>query len=434
MKKPKLIQTEIQSITSEGLGLSLTQDKQLYSIGAYPGETITGQVIKKRKGKRWLIPAEDSEIEHPSAHRIEAREDHYLSCSPWQTISYDYQVELKKEMLAKAYDEYAGEALPIHTFYGAQQQTEYRTKMEFSFWNDKGLYLAFHKRGSPFVNVTLPQGCLLGSKKINEVALAICKAIETAGIEKRNLKTLTLRESKSTGDIIGLLLVTFEEIEKPFSLPDIPGLKGVTIAYSSPLSPASRIDTILYQEGQDYLDETIDGLSIRYPLDGFFQNNIELFEKALHNIKDVVKSCSSLLELYSGVGTIGLALHAQARKITGVEVVPSSVLFANENARRNNIKNYFSIEVPAEKMDAKLLHGIDVLVLDPPRSGLHPDVVKSILEATPQKIVYLSCNPSTQARDYALLKTAYTPLLLNGYDFYPQTMHMESLLVLEKKL
>ena len=429
MKKPQIIETTIEALNPDGFGTATYNEHQILAIGAFPNETMQAQVIKKRKGRRWVIPAE---VTIPSPHRIEPLEDHYLSCSPWQAVTYEYQLQLKEQMLKDAYIEHAGAAVPINTFYGAEQTQGYRTKMEFSFWNDDGLYLAFHKRGSPFVNITLPHGCILGSKKLNEVGLAICKATEQAGIEKRNLKTLTLRESKSNGAIIGLLLVTIEQVDKPFTLKDIPGLNGITVAYSSPLSPASRIDTVLYEEGDQFLDETIDGLSIHYPLDGFFQNNLELFNKALTDIKDVVNSCDTLVELYSGVGTIGLALHKQAKHIKGVEVVPSPVVYANENARRNKISNYEAIEIPAEKIDPTLLQNIDVLVLDPPRSGLHPDVVNSILAMMPPKIVYLSCNPSTQARDYMALKNHYSPTLLNGYDFYPNTMHMESLLVLEK--
>jgi 23S rRNA (uracil1939-C5)-methyltransferase len=431
MKKPQIIETAIESLTPEGFGSSTYNEKEILAIGAYPKEIVKGKVIKKRKGKRWIVPEEVLTV---SPQRVEPIEDHYLSCSPWQTINYNYQIELKKEMLEKAFKEYAQEALPIQKFHSAQETNGYRTKMEYSFWNDNGLHLAFHKRGSPFVNVPLPAGCILGSKKLNDVGLAICKAVEEAGIEKRNLKTLTLRESKSNGDIIGLLLVTIESVDIPFSLKDIPGLAGIVIAYSSPLSPASRIDTLLYQEGQDYLDETISGLTIRYPLDGFFQNNLELFDKALEDIRDVVKSCTTLVELYSGVGTIGLALHTQAKEIRGVEIVPSSVTYARENARRNGIKNYTVQELPAEKIDANVLLDADVVILDPPRSGLHQDVVKSILSAGTKKIVYLSCNPSTQARDYSLLKDYYSPTLLHGYDFYPNTMHMESLLVLDKKI
>lgn len=428
MKQPKILPVTITGVNPDGFGTAQFEDKAIIAIGAYPGEEIQGQVIKKRKGRRWLIPAA---VTTPSPHRIEPKEDHYLSCSPWQTIPYSYQVELKEQMLKDAFQEYAGAALPVNQFYGATEQSGYRTKMEFSFWNDDGLYLAFHKRGSPFVNVTLPHGCLLGSEKLNQVGLSICKAIETAGIEKRNLKTLTLRESKSTGSIIGLLLVTLEEVAPPFTLSQIPGLDGITFAYSDPRSPTSRIDTMIYQEGNQFLSESVAGLDIHYPLDGFFQNNMEMFNLALKDIKDVVKSQSKLLELYSGVGTIGLALHEQVREIQGIELVPSSVQYANENAHRNNINNYTAQEVPAEKMDASLLQNIDVLLLDPPRSGLHPDVVKYILEEKPPTIVYLSCNPSTQARDYAALKDHYSPTLLNGYDFYPQTMHMESLLVLK---
>lgn len=430
MKKPHSpIKTTITSLSPEGFGLSQHNEKQVLSIGAFPGETIQGQVIKKRKGRRWVVP---EAVTIPSPYRIDPQEDHYLSCSPWQAISYDYQIELKKQMVKAAYAEYAQEELPINTFYAAKQQYGYRTKMEYSFWNDNGLHLAFHKRGSPFVNVPLPQGCLLGSKPVNKVALQICKAVETAGIAKRDLKTLTLRESKTNGDIIALLLVTIEQLDNLPDVAQIDGLKGITIAYSSPLSPASRIDTILYQEGQQYLEESINGLSIRYPLDGFFQNNLEMFQVALKDIGDVVNYKTEAVELYSGVGTIGLALHNKLTHITGVEVVPSSIEFAMKNEHTNNVVNYKTIHLAAEKIDPAILK-TDTLILDPPRSGLHPDVVKSITASQykPKQIIYLSCNPSTQARDYALLKPFYSPTLLNSYDFYPQTMHLESLLVLE---
>ena len=153
-------------------------------------------------------------------------------------------------------------------------------------------------------------------------------------------------------------------------------------------------------------------------------------------MKEIAKNVGadeSILELYSGVGTIGLLLAEMAKKVHGIEIVPNATAAAKENAVRNNITNYVAECIPAEKMDARLLDGKDVLVLDPPRSGLHPKVLDMIKEKLPPKIIYLSCNPETQARDYSALAEHYKIEKIVGFDFYPQTPHLESLLVLTSK-
>lgn len=450
----------IEKLTTEGYGFLQLNGMDFYVIGALPGETVEIRVIKKRKGRRWAIV---ENVIESDVGRIPPLEDHFVSCSPWQVFPYPKQLELKENMLKQAFLEEAGldvEAeVPERKFFGAtplSQTTGYRTKVEMNFWyEDNFLYLAFHKRGTPFVLTPLTKGCILASKSINETSLKVIQLINEHKIPKSDLKSLTIRESKTKDCRIALLCVKRKDFTLPFSLEDIPGLAGLVVAYSDPLSPASLITEILDVQGQDYLEEDIDGLQIRYPIDGFFQNNISLFGKALKIMQDVVKSlaaggggkstvttegdagpnCDSekigkIVELYSGVGTIGLALCKQAKEVTGVEVVPSSIELAKENALRNNITNYTCFALPAEKMDSSVLADVDVLVLDPPRTGLHADVVNYILEHAPKTILYLSCNPVTQARDYALLKGKYSPTALYGFDFYPQTMHMESLVVL----
>lgn len=430
-RKQKLYRTTITGLTPEGMGITSYNGKPLFVIGAVPGEEVTALVTKKRKA---YMQAVVQEVHSPSPYRLQTHEDHYLSCSPWQPFTYDYQLTLKEQMLTQAYTEYAEETLAVNAFYGAPEQQGYRNKMEFSFWNEEGyMYLAFHKRGSPFVKVPLPNGCLLGGKLTNDLAYSINLALNTAGISKQDLKVLILRESKAHRKAVALLLVTNPEREYPIQKSMFPEtLDGLCIAYSSPRSPAAGIETIISTEGTLFLDEEVGGMKFRYPIDGFFQNNIALFEQAVEDMKTHITPARKMVELYSGVGTIGQLLHTMAEEVLGVEIIESAVEMATYNATQNGISNYTALHSASEKLDSALLNETDILVLDPPRAGLHPDVIQMILEKQPKQIVYLSCNPSTQAKDYALLRSMYSPTWLAGYDFYPNALHLESLLILQR--
>ncbi len=449
----KKLTVRVENLTSEGFGYAKHNENDVFVIGAIPGEMVETFIIKKRAGRRWAIvntvveaspdrigtPVGVEEFENVNDGNSSVGvsfEDHYLSCSPWQVFSYQKQIELKRQMLVQAYAEH-GITIKVDDFVAAPQTEGYRTKMECNFWyQDNYLYMAFHKRGTPFVLTPLPEGCKLASVATNAVAKRIVELINKYKIPKTDLKSLTIRESKTQNQRVAILCVKRDDFALPFQLSDIPDLHGLVTVFSDPLSPASQFTKILRTEGLDFLEETIAGLTFRYPLDGFFQNNIPLFEKALEKMRDVVNSQApvrNIVELYSGVGTIGLALCQQADKVTGIESVPSSIEYARANARRNSISNYECQAITAEKMDSNLLADTDILVLDPPRTGLHQDVVNSILQAKPKTILYLSCNPVTQARDCALLKQHYSPASLTGYDFYPNTMHMESLLVLTRR-
>ena len=153
----------------------------------------------------------------------------------------------------------------------------------------------------------------------------------------------------------------------------------------------------------------------------------------MQSIAEHVSPGARVLELYAGVGTIGLSLARSAKTVHGIEIIPAATTAAKGNAEPNHITNYVAECIPSEKMDARLLDGKDVLVLDPPRVGLHPKSLAMIKEKLPLKIIYLSCNPETQARDYSQLAEFYKIDALTGFDFYPQTPHLESLLVLTLK-
>lgn len=434
--RPRFLTVTIEGLSEDGFGYARHNENEVFVVGGLPGEEVYTRVFKKRAGKRWVVV---EQVLSPSPDRIQPMEDHFLSCSPWAIMPYTKQIEYKKHLLEQLYKQYS---VAVDGFFGAVEEYGYRTKAEFGFWYDNGaMYLGYHTRGKPFVLTPLSQGCALLSSKSNKAALAIIELINKHQIPKAELKSLTIRESKTKDKRIALLCVKKEDFSIPFGLKDIPELDGLVVAFSNPLSPASVLTNILSVEGDDFLEETISQVELRYPIDGFFQNNIPLFEKVLEIMGNVVKSqsnspktaVSKMVELYSGVGTIGLALHKHSKEIIGVEVVPSSIRLAKENALRNNIKNYSCFDIAAEKMDSTVLADADVVILDPPRIGLHEDVVNYLLTYKPKTILYLSCNPITQARDFAQLQTHYSPTYLYGFDFYPQTNHMESLLVLSLK-
>jgi 23S rRNA (uracil1939-C5)-methyltransferase len=330
----------------------------------------------------------------------------------------------------------AKEKVNLTGFYTSEEKYGYRTKIEFSFTtgNEGNIALAFHKRGTNNEYYII-NGCELASEKMNQAAQKITDILNTfPNIEAKGLKSLTIRQSKTNGKILAILMHKFKEYDIKIKLSELEGLvDGIIIAYSTIKSPVSVVTELRYQEGQDCLEEKILDKTIRYPYDGFFQNNIPMFELALGKIVEATPNCNKIAEIYSGSGSIGFNVANKAKQLIGIEIVSSAVEFASINKELNNITNYTEIDKPDHKITAEDLKDTDVLILDPPRVGVHPKAMKKILEALPNRIIYLSCNPITQARDFELLKENYKAVSLEGFDFYPNTLHMESLLILDKK-
>lgn len=426
------IQMTVTRMAHDGSGEGVLDGKPLRVFGMYQGEEGIIEATKKRG--IWVGTLK--ELLRPSPSRKLPDELHHLVCSPWQTSEYPLQAEMKKAVIDELYGYY--EDAPKATFSPASQFYGYRTKIEFSF-SDRDetgaaapLALAFHERGGGALRIRLPEGCLLASAGMNKAALMITERLRGIGLSARDLKTLVIRESKSTGKKLALVYAKAEAVER-FSVEDIPDLSGLIVFHSTEKSPASVPTKELWRWGEGFLDEMILGQNIRYSWDSFFQNNVPMFEVALRDMRSHIGSAKNILELYSGVGAIGIPLTDIAEKVHGVEIVPAAADFAKANAKHGGITNYVAECIPAEKIDERLFDDKDVLVLDPPRSGLHPTVIATILKKLPTKVVYLSCNPETQARDYSLLSGAYRITSVGGYDLYPQTPHLESLLVLERR-
>ena len=421
----------IEKIVPEGKSLTHIDGKAIFVWGGLPGETVDIEIVKDKKT---FAEAKLLRVVKASPDRICPTEDHYLICSPWQVLDYDKQIEYKTALLTEAYQNIADETVIINNFYKSKLHYGYRTKLEFSFTYDDNnhIALAFHKRGKNN-EYEIVGGCKLGSKRMNAAACKITELLnDMPGIEAKGMKSLTIRESKTNGQIIAILLHKFREYDIDMTLGDLDGLvDGLIIAYSTMKSPTAVITDLKYQEGPLYLEEKVLSRTIRYPFDGFFQNNLPVFEVALAEIRKATPNVTKIVELYSGTGSIGFNLADKAKEIIGVEIVPSAVEYARINQKLNNIDNYKEIELPDHKLASETLENTDILVLDPPRAGLHQKTVGRILETLPKRVIYLSCNPVTQARDYSVLREKYKIVKLVGFDFYPNTLHMESLLILD---
>ena len=224
------------------------------------------------------------------------------------------------------------------------------------------------------------------------------------------------------GEVVGALFVKEELTMSSFTLPA--SLKGLDIYYSDPKSPASIASKKLYSFGDINLVDSISDINITYDVLSFFQVNLSVFELALTQIKKVIKS-KKVVDMYSGVGTIGLAVGA------------SILVESDKNNIGHAMKNVGSTdtEVVHASSEKALVHitSDSTLIVDPPRAGLHKDVIARIAEVRPPQVIYLSCNPATQARDVKLLEENYRITYAQGYNFFPRTPHIESLVVLELK-
>jgi len=432
-----MVRIKIEKLVEGGQGIGYSKEPEyagrtFFVWNALPGEEIEADIFNKKNG---IYEARVIGIIKPYPHRIEPREDHFLSCSPWQVMDFEYENEIKEEIATETYKRIGGIDVSDLQIATDDIQFGYRNKMEFSFIEEsEKISLAFFQRGQK-KRIAI-SGCELATPAINETAKSILVWINENKLTERNLKALIIRSNKKGETIAGLFIKDKMNFEK---YPEIKGsFLGFNLYYSTHKSPASVITEVLYQDGQDFLIEEISvgnnhGCSLRYGINSFFQVNIPVFETALGEIKNNISDSKNVVDFYSGVGSIGLNVGAN----TLVESNEEAVGFAQENITLN--KNVGALNLTPEAILAPAEKALDyitkdsTIIFDPPRAGLHEKVVNRILEVRPLKIIYLSCNVATQARDIGLLKEAYNIKSIKLYNFFPRTPHIESLAILELK-
>ncbi len=419
------VQVTLEKIVGGGQALGTLEDgRKVFIWGALPDETVQAQLTKKKSSYAEGVVLE---VIKPSPERVRPKDEgSFLSTSPWQIMSLETENRYKAALIEEAFELHDIVLPNPIEVYSDGVEYGYRNKVEFSFWYDTDtnkLSLAFFRRGS---HGKLPvDGTSLATAEINNTAHEVLAVLNQHGIEGRALKTLLIRSSR-TGDVAWQLYVKDEDFPVETIMSALPpGVNG-EIIYSNPKSPASVITKRLTPIVTP-LSDTILDVPFHYATEGFFQINLPVYEQALRDMAEWVPKDSDTVDLYSGVGSIGLTIGGD--NVTLVEL--------NEHAVREMKRNVAELGkkatpiLAASELALEYITNDKTIIVDPPRAGLHEDVIVRLLEQKPQRIIYLSCNPVTQARDVARLAEAYGIKSHKGYNFFPHTPHIEHLTVLD---
>ena len=410
---------------------TLESGKKCLTWGGLPGEEVKVQITRKKSS---FVEGVVTEVITPSSQRIDPRDpESYLSTSPWQIMDFDTEQHFKSALIEEAFELHDIVLPQPIGIYSDGVEYGYRNKVEFSFWYDtdkRELSLAFFRRGSH--GKIAVDGTSLASDVINSTATEILDVLNDLKIDGRSLKTLMIRANRS-GDIAWQLYVKDEKFDTA-TIFEKTGAKNVVsaeIIFSSPRSPASVITQRLAKTSDATLSDTILDVPFNYATEGFFQINLPVYEQALRDMKEWVEPGKPVIDLYSGVGTIGLTIGGD--NVTLVEVNEHAVREMERNIAALGREDGAKAVLAASEKSLDHITPESVIIVDPPRAGLHEDVVKKLLESAPARIIYLSCNPVTQARDVALLAEKYGIRHHQGYNFFPRTPHIEHLVILDKK-
>ena len=469
---PLLENVEIIDAGAEGKAVARVNEKVLFVPFAAPGDVADVQVYKK---KRNFLEGRIIELKKSSEYRVEPRCAHFGLCGgcKWQHLDYAYQKVFKQKQVKDSLDRIAKVPYPeINEIIGSDNIYYYRNKLEFTFSNRKWLTsldpvasegetletrgLGFHLPGM-FDKILDIEQCYLQKDPSNDIRLAVkAFAIENdfsfynAREQHGFLRNMIIRTS--TTDDLMVVMIFGEEDETAiqmlmsFLAEKFPQITSLMYVVNTKKNDAIYDLEVKLFKGKDHNLEVMQPARPgRKPLyfkvgpKSFYQTNPEQAKKLYQTAHDFAGFNGNELvyDLYTGTGTIALFIAPSVKKVIGIESVEDAVEDARKNAAENNIDN---VEFHAGDMAALLNeefiaeHGNpDVLLTDPPRAGMHPKVIKQILRTTPEKIVYVSCNPATQARDIALLDEKYRIMKVQPVDMFPQTHHVENVVLLQKK-
>lgn len=394
--------------------------RKLFVWGGIPGEVVNVQLLKQKSS---YLEGVVNEVIVASTDRVEPKEpDVYLSSSPWQIMNFRTENKAKQAILEEAFLREGIRHIPWQNFYSGKEEYGYRNKIEVGFWGDEeGVHYASYVRSTHSKQVISKN--VLAQSAINAALptfmASMQKFIRKHSLRAGDFKTVVFRcsmDKKVAAALYCKKELGFHDFELPSSL------QGIVFYYSNPKSPASVSTKKLHIIGDILLTDSLLGINITYDITSFFQVNIPVFEAALSTIKNTIGSDQSV-DFYSGVGAIGLTVGSTKL----IESNHVNVAMAKLNAAGTHTEVVgVSAELATEHIDER-----HFVIVDPPRAGLQDAFIKQLLTALPPKVVYLSCNPSTQARDVKLLLEKYNIVDGRGFNFFPRTPHIESLVVLE---
>lgn len=459
MKKGDILQLKIDSVTYGSEGIAREDGRIIFVDRTLPSEEVEVAIVKKRRD---YAVAKIVSFQKTSKQRIEAQCTHFGTCGgcKWQDVNYDYQLELKQQIVQDTMQRLGGFSdVQINPIIPSPEVFCYRNKMEFSFashrWilpgesdtllKPKDFSLGFHipKRYDKVLDI---DKCWLQSDWKNSVLNEAKDSAIDSGFPPWDSKThsgfwryLVLKEGKNTGQKM-VNIVTFEHkpgLMKSFSeklLSVIPDLTSIVnnVKESTGGSAFGEKEYLLH--GSSTIEERIGDCVFEISANSFFQTNTRQAENLFKITRDFASLTeeSIVYDLYAGTGTISIFLSPYAKKVVGIELVESAVENAQDNAVKNKVTNCEFVlgdmkDILGDVASFSTQHGKpDVIIVDPPRVGMHPKSVSAILALQPTRIVYVSCNPTTFARDASLLcNSDYSLIQIQPVDMFPHTYHIE---------
>lgn len=455
---------KIEAVAAEGKSLAHVDGTVVFVEFAVPGDIVNVKVTKKKKN---YMEGFILEIVKPSEDRLQPFCEHFGICGGcrWQPLPYDMQLKAKQQQVWDQLVRIGHLEIPdISPILPSDKTKYYRNKLEFTFSNKRWIYnnedpdsltdeerlgLGFHV-GKFFDKVLDIKHCSLQPEPSNEIRLFIREYAVSHNLEFYNIRENTgflrniIVRNNQVGDVMLTVCFAYDDQDKIVPMLDaiaaeFPQIKSLHYVINEKLNDSiSDLDCILYK-GEDAIWETMGKLKFKIGPKSFYQTNSEQAYKLYSVAKEFAALTGNevVYDLYTGTGTIAQFISDKASKVIGIEYVKEAIEDARINAEANGITNctFFDGDMK-DILTADFIkeHGKpEVMIIDPPRAGMHPDVVKVIMEAAPERIVYVSCNPASQARDLAMMSPLYEITAVQPVDMFPHTMHVENVCALKLK-
>ncbi len=461
---PVLENVVITDVAAEGNALARVDEMVVFVPFGAPGDVADVKIDRKKKN---YAEGHIERLVSPSVIRVEPRCGHFTVCGGcrWQHLPYEFQLKCKQQQVSDALKRIAKVPVPeISPIIGSETVWEYRNKMEYTFSSKMWLTFDQLRSGEEFpdrraAGFHIPGGfdkvldihkCYLQHDLGNRIRLFIKdfgkdKDYEFYDIRANHgfLRTLMIRIA-DTGEVMVVMSVGEDDKTKIGELMEavktkFPEITSLFHVVNTKLNDSMNdLEPQLYA-GKPYIEEDMEGLRFRIGPKSFYQTNSRQAYRLYSVARELagLKGDELVYDLYTGTGTIACFVARNARKVIGIEYIPEAIEDAKVNARVNGLDN---TDFYAGDMKDVLTAGFidshgrpDVMIVDPPRAGMHEDVVKVILDAGPSRIVYVSCNPATQARDVALLHAKYDVAVVQPVDMFPHTQHVENVILLVKR-
>ena len=466
-KTEKIVFENVEVLDAGAKGVSVAKaadGKVIFIPNVVPGDVVDVQTFKKRKA---YYEGKAVNFHKLSDKRVEPVCTHFGACGgcKWQNMDYQFQLGYKHQEVENNLKRIGKIDLPeFEPILGSKEQFFYRNKMEFSFSNARWLTddeiksgeelgkenaLGFHipKMWDKILDI---QKCHLQQDPSNQIRNEIRAFANENGLAFYNprehtgfLRTLMIRTA-STGEIMVLIQFFKEDVKKRelllnFLKDRFPEITSLQYVINGKPNDTIYDQNVICFHGRDYILEEMEGLQFSINAKSFYQTNSEQAYELYKITREFAGLTGEELvyDLYTGTGTIAQFVSKEAKKVIGVEAVPEAIADAKLNAERNKItnceffvgdmKNVFNDDFIAQNGQP------DVIITDPPRDGMHKDVVAQILKIAPKRVVYVSCNSATQARDLALMDEMYQVVRVRPVDMFPQTHHVENVVLLEKR-